>query len=360
MRVAIIHDWLVHFGGAERVLEELLILFPQASLYSTIDFLPATKRAHLRGKIPKTTFCQKLPFVKKIYGSYLPLLTLAIENLNLSSYDLVLSSSHAVAKGVITAPEQLHLCYCHSPMRYAWDLHYRYAKRGVHGFAIKYFLQKARLWDLRTSFGVDHFIANSHFVAQRIEKCYRRKAHVIYPPVDVNRFSWDQKREDYYVTVSRLVTYKNVGFLVEAFSALPTKRLVIIGEGPERKKLEKQAPNNITFLGEVAQEVVAETLQRARAFVFAGIEDFGIALVEAQAAGTPLLALNKGGAKEIVQEGITGLFFEEKVSSFKECLVEFENRTFSAQNCRKNAERFSKERFHAEMRSYLNQFNVNL
>jgi len=357
-RIAIVHDWLVTYAGAERVLEQLLILYPQADLFAVCDFLPEAERGFLQGRRPRTTFIQRLPFARRKYRGYLPLMPLAIEQLDLSAYDLVISSSHAVAKGVLTGPDQLHVSYVHSPIRYAWDLQHQYLcesglDQGVKGWIAKWLLHKIRLWDLRTANGVDCFVANSNFIARRIWKVYRREAEVIYPPVDVSSFTLREDKEDFFLTASRMVPYKKIDLIVEAFSAMPDKRLVVIGDGPDMRKIRAKAGANIQILGYQPFEVLRDYMQRAKAFVFAAEEDFGITPVEAQACGTPVIAFGKGGALESVRglnqsDTPTGVFFEEQsVASLIAAVDRFENNreAFTASACRDNAMRFSPEVF---------------
>ncbi len=318
MKKAIICDWLVTIGGAEKVLTELLQCYPDADLFAVVDFIAPEARAFLANKTVKTTFIQKLPFAKKYYRTYLPLMPLAIEQLDLSSYDLIISSSHAVAKGVITGPDQVHISYVHSPMRYAWDLQHQYLRESgldkkLHGYLARYLLHKLRIWDLRAANGVDHFAANSHFIAQRIQKTYRRDAEVIYPPVDTAQFTPGAAKEDFYLTASRLVPYKRIDLIVESFRSMPDKKLVVIGDGPEMEKIRSKTSPNTQILGYQSDDTLVSHLQRARAFVFASEEDFGLLPVEAQACGTPVIAFGKGGSLETVR-GIdadkpTGVFF---------------------------------------------------
>lgn len=294
---------------------------------------------------------------------------LAIEQLDVSGYDLVLSSSHAVAKGVITGPDQLHISYVHSPMRYAWDLQHQYLResgldKGLKGWITKWLLHKLRMWDYRTANGVDHFVANSHFIARRIKKIYGRDATVIYPPVAVDDFPCVEKKEDFYMTASRMVPYKKMDLIVEAFTKMPDKKLVVIGDGSEYKKIAAIAKNfnNITLLGYQPFDVLKSHMQRAKAFVFAAEEDFGITPVEAQACGTPVIAFGKGGALETVRPlGVsepTGLFFpEQTVEALCQAVASFESDQdmFSAASCRKNAERFSEERFDREFSAFVEE-----
>lgn len=360
MKVAIVHDWLTVYAGAERVLEQMLIMYPQADLFSVCDFVPEGERAFLRGKTPQTTFIQRLPGARKRYRSYLPLMPLAIEQLDLSGYDLVLSSSHAVAKGVITGPDQLHISYVYTPIRYAWDLQHQYLResgldRGLKSWIARYLLHRMRLWDLRTANGVDVFIGDSGFIARRIWKVYRREAKVIYPPVALDTFPFRQEKESYYLTASRLVPYKRIDLVVEAFAKMPGRRLKVIGDGPERAKIERLAAGhpNIELLGYQSNEAMAECMAGATAFVFAAEEDFGITPLEAQACGTPVIAFGRGGALETVR-GLggaepTGLFFDEQtVPSLERAIDRFESEgraIIQADDCRRNAERFAPEQF---------------
>ncbi len=368
MRMAIAHDWLVTIGGSERVLEQMLQLYPQADLVSLVDFLNDTERSIVGGRHAQTSFLQHWPWARTLYRNYLPLMPLAVESLDLSSYDMVLSSSHAVIKGVITGPDQLHVCYCYSPMRYAWDLQAEYLKsggleRGVRGWLTRALLVGMRMWDLRTVPGVDHFVAISHHIARRIRKVYGRDASVIYPPVDTAYFHLDETpRDDYYVTASRLVPYKRVDLIVAAFAALPHRRLVVIGEGPQLEALRKSATSNVEFLGYQDPSSLRHHLQRARAFVFAAREDFGIAPLEAQACGTPVVAFGRGGALETVcgmdSAHPTGLFFpEQSVECLCEAIRTFESqaRRIAPSRCHEQAAQFSRERFSRALTSLIDR-----
>jgi glycosyltransferase involved in cell wall biosynthesis len=361
MKVAIVHDWLTASGGAEKVLEQMLALYPQADLFSVVDFLPDNERGFLGGKRSHTTFIQHLPFARKRYRLYLALMPLAIEQLDLSAYDLILSSSYAVAKGVLTGPGQMHVSYVHSPMRYAWDLQHQYLREsglgtGFLGWLARWQLSRLRIWDQRTAHGVDQFIANSQFIARRILKVYGRQAQVIYPPVDIDKFALQERKENYYVTVSRMVPYKRMDLIVEAFRYMPEKKLVVIGTGPDMTKIKKRAGSNVELLGHLPFEVMRHYLQNAKAFIFAAEEDFGIAPVEAQACGTPLIAYGRGGALETVR-GLdhrepTGVFFrEQSVGALVDAVRQFESNAelFSPLACRQNASRFSANRFRHEL-----------
>ncbi|MBU6424797.1 MAG: glycosyltransferase family 4 protein [Rhodospirillales bacterium] len=357
-RVAIIHEWLVTFGGSEKVVAELLALFPNADLYAVVDFLPEESRLSFAGKRARTSFIQHLPFAAKRYRSYLPLMPIAMEQIDLSAYDLIISSSHAVAKGVLTGPNQTHVCYCHSPMRYAWDLQHQYLRetgltRGGKSIIARLALHYMRLWDTRTAAGVDMFIANSAYVASRIRKTYQREAVVVHPPIDVDAFTLRMEKEDFYVTASRMVPYKRIDLIVKAFSQMPERRLVVIGDGPEMKKIKSLTAGNITLLGYQENDILRNYLQRARAFIFAAEEDFGILPVEAQACGTPVIAYGAGGALETVlttgnPHGLpaTGIFFTEQTAeAICAAVGRFESLRFDPRNCRVWAERFSKAAF---------------
>lgn len=357
MKVAIVHDWLVTYAGAERVLEQMIHCYPDADLFSIVDFVPEKERGFLQGKVPETTFIQKLPGASKHYRNYLPLMPMAIEQLDLSAYDLILSSSHAVAKGVLVGPDQLHICLCYSPIRYAWDLQHQYLREsnlisGPKSWLVRYLLHKIRLWDLRTVNGVDRFIAISQFIARRIHRVYGRDSQIIYPPVDIDAFSLSNAKEDFYLTASRMVPYKRIDMIVEAFGAMPEKRLVVIGDGPDFEKIRAKAMPNVRIMGYQPFTVLRDHMQRAKAFVFAAEEDFGIAPVEAQACGTPVIAFGKGGALETVRgvaqgDAATGVFFnEQSVAALCQAVDAFEHSpTIAPSTCRKNAERFSIEVF---------------
>ncbi|WP_312909799.1 glycosyltransferase family 4 protein [Stutzerimonas nitrititolerans] len=365
MKIAIVHDWLVTYAGAERVLAGLIETWPDADLFAVIDFLSDEDRASLGGKRATTTFIQQLPKAKTHYQKYLPLMPLAIEQLDMSAYDLVISSSHAVAKGVLTGPNQLHISYVHSPIRYAWDLQHQYLHeasldRGIKAKLARMLLHYMRMWDQRTASGVDEFIANSHFIGRRINKSYRRESTVIYPPVDTRNFTLYAEKEDFYLTASRLVPYKRIPMIVEAFSRMPDKKLIVIGAGPEMDKARELASPNVTLMGYQNFAVLLHHMQRARAFVFAAEEDFGIAPIEAQACGTPVIAFGRGGVLETVR-GVdhpepTGVFYDEQTAeSLIAAIGEFEAQAHHIfpDACRASAERFSTERFRQEIKAFV-------
>ncbi len=367
MKIAIVHEWFDSYAGSEKVLEQMLKVYPKADLFAVVDFLPQDEREFIQNKKVITTFIQKLPKAKNKFRKYLPLMPLAIEQLDLRKYDLVISNSHCVAKGVITGPNQLHISYVHSPIRYAWDLQQQYLEEanlqyGLEGWIAKIILHYMRLWDNRTANNVDYFISNSKYIAKRIQKCYRRTAEVIYPPVAVHDFTLCLQKEDYYLTASRMVPYKKIDLIVEAFSKMSDKKLVVIGDGPQFEKVKSKAKNfeNIVLLGYQPFEVLKEKMQKAKAFVFAAEEDFGIVPVEAQACGTPVIAYGKGGALETVinydKENPTGIFFKEQTAdSIVNAVKIFEKNItlFKPENCRKNAERFSEARFRNEFKQFM-------
>jgi glycosyltransferase involved in cell wall biosynthesis len=357
MKIAIVHDWLTLKGGAETCLEEFLSLYPQADLFCIVDFLPDQERGFLEGHRITTSFIQRLPWAAKRYRSYLPLMPIAIEQLDVTGYDLVISSSASVAKGVITGPDQVHIAYTYSPIRYAWDLQHQYLKeigltKGMKSRIARIILHYVRIWDSRTAHGVDHFIAISEFISRRIRKVYGRSSTIIYPPVNLDRFTIGVDRSDFYVTMSRMVPYKRIPLIVEAFRAMPERRLVVIGDGPEMAAVRDAAGSNVTIMGKQPDDVVVSHLQRAKAFLFAAEEDFGIAPLEAQACGTPVIAYGKGGALETIrgreEEGRTGVFFPEQTVPAIVAAVEHLDTVMSEitpQACRANAERFSQAHF---------------
>ena len=360
MKVAIVCDWLVTYAGAERVVEQMLNLFPQADLYALIDFLPENQRGFIQNKKTHTSFIQRFPGARKHYRSYLPFMPIAIEQLDVTDYDLVISSSHCVAKGILTGPDQIHISYVHSPIRYAWDLTHQYLREsgldhGLKGAIAKLILHYMRIWDTRTANGVDYFIANSRFIARRIKKVYGREAAVIYPPVDIEKFDLCEEKQDYYLTASRMVPYKKMKLIVEAFNAMPDKKLIVIGAGPEYEKTKAIAKANIEMMGYQPDDVLKDKMQHAKAFVFAAEEDFGITPVEAQACGTPVIAYGRGGALETVKDGETGCFFsEQNVESIVKAVHDFDTKEgITSEKCRKNVETFSIETFRQNMKEYV-------
>ena len=337
----------------------MLLAYPDADLFVVCDFLQEKHRGLLVGRTPITTFIQRLPFASKKHWQYLPLMPVAIEQLQLQDYDVIVSSSYCVAKGVLTGPDQTHLCYIHTPVRYAWHLQHQYLEemgltRGVMSAVVRAVLHYMRMWDLRSAVGVTKFVANSGYVAKQVTQLYKQPCEVLHPPVDLKRFTLQTQKDDYYVAASRLVPYKRVDLIVRAFIQMPHRRLRVIGSGAELKHLQETAAghSNIEIMGYRPDAEYTELVSRARAFVFAAIEDFGIATVEAQACGTPVIALGRGGSLEIVRridtERPTGvLYFEQTEEAIIEAVEEFEREEhlILPVNCRKNAERFAASRF---------------
>lgn len=361
MKKALIHDWFSTYAGAEKCVESFTDIWDDFEIYSLIDFLSERDRDKiLKGKRAHTSFIQKLPFAKDKYRNYLPLFPLAIEQFDLSGYDVVLSSSHAVAKGVLTHSNQLHIAYVHTPIRYAWDLYHQYLResgldRCLKGMLAKYFLHKIRLWDASTANRVDHYVANSRYIARRIKKTYGKPSDVIYPPVDVDKFTLREAKEEFYLTASRMVPYKKIDLIVEAFSQTD-KKLLVIGDGPDMAKIKSKAGKNVELLGFADDETMADLMGRAKAFVFAAEEDFGITPVEAQACGTPVICFGRGGARETVLDGESGLYFmEQNTKELLAAVAKFEQNydKFEPAKIRENSLKFSRTRFEAEIKSYV-------
>jgi glycosyltransferase involved in cell wall biosynthesis len=366
MKVALVHDWLAEYGGGEKVFAVIYSLFPDADIYTLIYNESSLVKLNIPKHKVTASFIQRLPFAGKKYRNYLSLFTKAIESFDLSNYDLIISSSSCIAKGVLSHAGQLHICYCHSPVRYAWDLYFQYLNHsGLNAMNpmsiyVKYVLHKLRVWDIISSNRVDHFISNSNYIRQRIFKIYRREATTIYPPVSVYDFSSHSLKDNYYFTCSRLVSYKKIDLIAESFTHLPDKKLIIIGAGPERKKIERMKTPNIEILGYQPFSVMKKYMERAQAFIFAADEDFGIAPVEAQACGTPVIAFAKGGSLETVKENETGLFFyEQSPNAIIDAIIRFEKQEFDHRIIRQHAEQFSEERFKREFKDFvLNKFHT--
>lgn len=358
-RVAVVVDWLARTGGAELVIREILRAFPDADLFALFDVMSAADRAPITERPSHTSFMQRIPGIARHYRSLLPVMTYAIRTLDLGAYDVIISSNHAVAKGVRVRPGQFHLCYCHSPMRYAWDLQETYLAdhgiAGVKAIAARAVLSRIRAWDRATAAGVDRFVVNSRFVGERVRRNYGRDSVVLHPPVDLGFFTPAGTHEPrLFVTASRQVPYKRIDRIVEAFRTLPDRRLVVLGDGPEHERIRAAAAGapNITLLGEVPRAELLGWFRRASAFVFAAEEDFGIVPLEAQACGTPVIALGRGGALETVRAlprgDRTGLFFDDDApATIAAAVREFEALkvppAFDA--CRANAERFDAASF---------------
>jgi glycosyltransferase involved in cell wall biosynthesis len=362
-KVAIVHEWLVTRAGSEKVVEQLLTVFPEADLFSLVKFLDADTPPRLPPHTrTETSFIQRLPFAERRFRQYLPLMPLAVEQFDLADYEVVLSSSHAVAMGAITRADQLHISYVHTPIRYAWDLQHQYLRqsgldKGPKSAVTRLILHYLRLWSLASAHRVDCFLANSHHVARRIWKTYRRPAQVIYPPVAVDRFRWDQPREDFFLTVSRFVPYKRVDLTIQAFNQLGYP-LVVIGDGPAMEQLQAMAKPNIRFLRNPSDAVVSVYMERCKAFIFPAEEDFGITVVEAQAAGAPVVAYGKGGSAETVLQGKTGLLFpQQSVSSLMEAVYAFKDNqaNFYPEMIRSHAENFSEQRFCYKLTSFVTE-----
>jgi len=357
MQVAIVHDWLTGMRGGERVLEILCEIFPKAHIY-TLLYIKGNLSNIIESKKISTTFIQLLPFVKKYYEYYLPLYPIAIEGIQLNRYDLVISSSHCVAKGVVSPPGSCSICYCHTPMRYVWDRYYDYflansESKGFFKYIVKFFSHYLRMWDITSSSRVDHFVANSKYVANRIEKFYRRASDVIYPPVDCNRFYISDKVEDYYLIVSALRPYKRIDIAIEAFNELGYP-LKIIGTGKHDIQLKKIAKSNIEFLGYVYDEEISHYFSRCRGLIFPGIEDFGIVPLEVQASGRPVIAYGAGGTIESVKEGETGTFFYEQTKDdLKAAVLRFQKMKFEPEKIRKYAFKFEKEVFRDKFEKFV-------
>jgi glycosyltransferase involved in cell wall biosynthesis len=361
MKKALVADWYYVNGGAEKVIHSFNSIWDDFEHYALIDFLPEKDREYVfNGLSDKvhTSFIQKLPTAKSNHRKFLELFPKAVEQFDLTNYDLVVSSSASIAKGVLTNANQVHISYMHSPMRYAWDLYFQYLReaklKGIKGWYAKRVLHKIRLWDVINTNRVDHIVANSKYIAKRINKVYRREATVIYPPVDIANFSLEHNKEEYYLTASRMVPYKKIDLIVEAFSKMAEKKLLVIGDGPEMEKVKKKAGVNIELLGHVSYQEMISYMQKAKAFVFAAEEDFGIVPVEAQACGTPVLAFGKGGALETVEEGVSGSFFyEQTVASIVDGVERMNNFEFKSDLVRNNAEKFAKDRFELEFKEFV-------
>ena len=360
MKICLVHDWLTSYGGAELVLKTMLEIWPDAPIFTLVYDPEGPCREIIQSTQVHGSFINKFQRAKRNHRSFLPVMPLAIEQFDLSDFDIVLSSSHAVAKGVITGPDQLHISYVHTPIRYAWDLQSQYLAdagltRGLKSWLARALLHYIRIWDERTVPGVDHYIANSKFVAQRIWKHYKREATVIHPPVELDRFTTKADKKDFYLTVSRLVPYKKIDLIVEAFRQMPDKKLVVIGDGPEMKAIKERQTPNIDLRGFLDNETIAATMQDAKALVFAAEEDFGIVPVEAQACGTPVIAYGKGGALETVRDGETGFFFaEQSPESIIGAIKAFEVKPkLNYEQIRENAERFAKKRFKTILKTFV-------
>jgi len=355
IKLAIVCDWLTNLGGAEKIILALHQLFPNAPIYTSIfnkEKMQGFEDADIR-----TSYLQRFPLAKKRHQLYLPLYPGIFERMDLSEFDIVISSSHSCAKGIITKPNTLHICYCHTPMRYAWEDNQLYLNSYTINITLKkiaqLYIHRLRLWDRLSADRVDNFIANSHYVQQRIFKYYRRSSTVIYPYVDVNDFSISHTKENYYLAVGRLTPYKRFDLIIETFNqlGLPIK---IAGTGIDLNKLKKMAKNNIELLGEVSNSELKNLYSKARALIFPQVEDFGITPLEAMASGCPVIAYAKGGALETIIDRKTGLFFhDQSVESLKHAIYEFNKINFKYLNIRKHSEKFDREVFNKKIISFI-------
>ena len=359
-KIALVHYWLVGMRGGEKVVESICRIFPHIDIY-TLIYNKDKISDLINSKKIYTSFIQKMPFAKKKHQVYLPLMPVAIEQFDLSGYDIVISSESGVAKGILTKPETCHICYCHSPMRYLWNMYFDYLNNEKMGCLkknfIRWYFNYLRVWDIASSYKVDYFVCNSNNVKKRVLKYYKRESDVIYPPVNVNGFKFSEEKDDFYLAISQLVSYKRIDLAVDAFNSLG-KELFIIGDGPERKNLEKKAGKNIKFLGWQEDDVLKDYYSRAKAFIFPGEEDFGITPVEAQASGTPVIGYGKGGLLETVIDGVTGLFFKEQSAG---ALIEAVNRfekmqdTLDRKKMLENAKKFDVCIFEKNIKDFIEQ-----
>ncbi len=362
MKIALVQDWFVVNGGAEKVVKEILKIYPGADVFSLVDFLSDSDRNDiLQGKRSRTSYIQRLPFARKYYRNYLPFFPNAIERLDFTGYDLIISSSYAVAKGILKKPGQIHICYCHSPVRYAWDLKNEYQssmpwwKRMVSAPVLNYI----RNWDLSTTQRVDLFIANSKNVAERIQRIYKRDSEVIYPPVDTAAFFPNEDKLDYYFTTMRVVSYKKLDLIVEAFNNMPDRKLIVAGDGPGLKKVKSLSRRNVQFTGFVSKPELISYMQRAKAFLLAAEEDFGITSLEAQSCCTPVIAYRKGGYLETVVENKTGIFFDEQTAvSLQEAIGKFESRKegFRKEDFIHNVSEFTEAKFRSAFKNCVENY----
>lgn len=365
LKVAIVHDWCPSLRGGERVLSEICGLFPNADVFTLFDFLPAdVKEQYFHDVTFHTSVADRLPFVQKYYRHLFFACPFLIEQFDVTGYDAVISSSAAFSRGVLTRPDQPHLCYVHSPIRYAWDEQFSYLsqgnlKFGPKGLLFRYLLHQLRTWDARTAHGPDLMLANSSYVRARIRRIYGRDAEVVFPPVAMDELSFHAEKDDYFVTASFLAPYKRTDLVIRAFNEMPLRRLVVVGEGQQASSLRAMAGPNISFTGYLPRSEYVRTVGEAKALVFAGCEDFGIALAEAQACGTPLIAFSRGGASDIVQrlgvsDNPTGVLFDRQtVAATKDAVEHFERhrKAIVPAACRGNAMRFSRDRFRGEVQA---------
>ena len=364
MKVAIVQEWLVTVGGSDKVVKAILDVFPDADIYTLVAKKEVCDELGIPWEKVHTSFIQKMPLGTKKHRAYLPLFPFAIEQFDLRGYDVVISSSHCVAKGVLTKADQLHICYCHSPIRYCWDMYNEYLEeshldKGFKSWLVRLMLHPIRQFDAIAGSRVDYYISNSDYVGQRIRKTYRRKATTIHPNIDISNFELCNDKKEYYLASSRLVAYKKIDTIIEAFNQMPDKKLVVIGGGPNLEAYRKLANDNVTVMGYQPFDVLKDKMQHAKAFVFAADEDFGMIPIEAQSCGTPVIAYGHGGSLETVNGGKTGLFFYEQTP---EAIVEAVNKfeamglqPFAPADCRQWAEGFSEERFKREIKEFVEE-----
>lgn len=364
MKVAIVQEWLVTVGGSDKVVKAIQDVFPDADIYTLVAKKEVCDELGIPWEKVHTSFIQKMPLGTKKHRVYLPLFPFAIEQFDLRGYDVVISSSHCVAKGVLTKADQLHICYCHSPIRYCWDMYNEYLEeshldKGFKSWLVRLMLHPIRQFDAIAGSRVDYYISNSDYVGQRIRKTYRRKATTIHPNIDISNFELCNDKQEYYLASSRLVAYKKIDTIIEAFNQMPDKKLVVIGGGPNLEAYRKLANDNVTVMGYQPFDVLKDKMQHAKAFVFAADEDFGMIPIEAQSCGTPVIAYGHGGSLETVNGGKTGLFFNEQTP---EAIVEAVNRfeamgsqPFAPADCRQWAEGFSEERFKREIKEFVEE-----
>ncbi len=364
MKVAIVQEWLVTVGGSDKVVKAILDVFPDADIYTLVAKKEVCDELGIPWEKVHTSFIQKMPLGTKKHRAYLPLFPFAIEQFDLRGYDVIISSSHCVAKGVLTKADQLHICYCHSPIRYCWDMYNEYLEeshldKGFKSWLVRLMLHPIRQFDAIAGSRVDYYISNSDYVGQRIRKTYRRAAKTIHPNIDISHFELCEDKQDYYLASSRLVAYKKIDTIIEAFNRMPDKKLVVIGGGPNLEAYRKLAKGNVTVMGYQPFDVLKEKMQHAKAFVFAADEDFGMIPIEAQSCGTPVIAYGHGGSLETVNGGKTGLFFYEQTpEAIVDAVSRFEamgSKPFAPKVCREWAEGFSEERFKREIREFVEE-----
>lgn len=362
MKVAIVQEWLVTVGGSDKVVKAILDVFPDADIYTLVAKKEVCDELGIPWEKVHTSFIQKMPLGTKKHRAYLPLFPFAIEQFDLRGYDVVISSSHCVAKGILTKADQLHICYCHSPIRYCWDMYNEYLEeshldKGFKSWLVRLMLHPIRQFDAIAGSRVDYYISNSDYVGQRIRKTYRRKATTIHPNIDISNFELCNDKKEYYLASSRLVAYKKIDTIIEAFNQMPDKKLVVIGGGPNLEAYRKLANDNVTVMGYQPFDVLKDKMQHAKAFVFAADEDFGMIPIEAQSCGTPVIAYGHGGSLETVNGGKTGLFFNEQTpEAIVEAVNKFEamgSQPFAPADCRQWAEGFSEERFKREIKEFV-------